>query len=1675
MIKRLLFVCLLMLVFMGLKAQPYGNEWINYSQNYYKIKITKNGIYHIDSATLAAAGIFSIDPHRFQIFNKGTQQYIFVKGEGDNVFNANDYIEFYAEANDGTLDSALYKNTSFIPNPYYSLVNDTAIYYLTWNLSGPANRMVTVTDTTAFSSYTPDNYFFKEEIQSFHSGYYDGETDVVGGTDARYTRSEGWFDGSVINVGGTQTYSINTAKTYTSGPSPLVTIVAIGASKNIQVLPNPDHHLKIEFQGSGGYQLFKDTLFKGYESNRFIDNTIISASALGNSITNFKFTSLADPGFTSNRTAVSYITIKYPHTFDLEGSTGFLFYLPYNGSTKSYLNISNFNASGAVHIYDLTAHNRIDVAPSGSNFKTLLPTSGSEKKCFITSDGNITNITSVQAVTPSAKFTDYSLFSADSAFIIVTHKSVMSSAITYKNYRSSITGGSHNVAFADIDELYDQFAFGIVKSPLSIRGFADYLLDTYPTPPQNLFLIGKSIHLSSCRQNATNYAKCLVPSFGNPSSDNLITAGLNGTQIEPAISTGRLAAKNNFDIDSYYDKVVTYESNPPAEWMKEVLHFGGGDNTGLQSMIKNYLNAYEVIIEDTSFGGHVTPFFKTNSLPMQINTSDSIQDIIDNGVSLMTFFGHASGTSFDQSLNDINTYNPGGHYPFMIANGCYTGDIHSTGTGTSEEYVLTPQKGMIGYLATVGLGVPDALNDFTNEFYMQLSRLNYGKSVGYEIKKTIHNIEPLALFGSQDPLVRAVCYEMTLHGDPSIIINAHKKPDYKITNNDVYFDMITIPGYVNVFVIRTNIGKATHDSITTEIQRIFPNGDTTSYSIRNASPFFKDTLVFTIPIDETRGIGLNKLKITLDSRFKVDELNENNNSTNPYVDLLIIGSGLIPVYPYEFAIIPTDTITLKASTANPFALAKNYRFEIDTTDTFNSPFLKTTIINAPGGVVTWKLNTLPYPAITFTDSTVYYWRVSPDSISPASGYVWRESSFQYINNKRGWEQAHFFQYKNDGYQLTKFNRPQRKFDFVNDVKNIICNNGIVPALPWEQVYFSVNGANAFTSAWAAPSPSFIFAVFNPASGNPMLNVPQGGGQGLFGSITGNPLYNTPEKAFEFIEGDSTSRSKMKNFILNDIPNGSYVLAYTSQHHSISTYESSVISAFGTIGGAQLNVPSSRPYILWGKKGGGIGDSKELVGSSVNSIIQLDTSITTNWNEGYIASPVIGPASSWGSFHWRQTTLDGASTKDTIFVRIIGIKANGQEITRANFPKDSMDVLDLANYVDADSFPTIRLIAFMKDDSLHTPPQMKRWQVIYAPVPEAAINPPLGYSISNDNVQEGDNITFQLPIQNISDIPFTQDSLLVTYWIEDVNRLNHPLPSKLKKKPFNPGEVIMDTINLNTATYKGSNALWVEVNPINQTRSQLEQYHFNNIIRIPFNVAADKINPLLDVTFDGVHILNNDIVSAKPNILIKLKDENQFLALNDTSDFKLFIQTPSNSVAQRIYFSTILTFIPAVLPNNSCKINYTPAYSQDGTYQLIVQAKDKSGNQSGAIDYKISFEIINKASITEVMNYPNPFSTATHFVFTLTGSEQPSNFKIQIMTITGKVVREIFQDEIGAIHVGRNITDYAWDGRDEFGDRLANGVYLYRVITKLNGEDIEKRQTDADQYFKKGWGKMYLMR
>ncbi|MEO6906192.1 MAG: hypothetical protein ABI148_07510, partial [Ginsengibacter sp.] len=249
----------------------------------------------------------------------------------------------------------------------------------------------------------------------------------------------------------------------------------------------------------------------------------------------------------------------------------------------------------------------------------------------------------------------------------------------------------------------------------------------------------------------------------------------------------------------------------------------------------------------------------------------------------------------------------------------------------------------------------------------------------------------------------------------------------------------------------------------------------------------------------------------------------------------------------------------------------------------------------------------------------------------------------------------------------------------------------------------------------------------------------------------------------------------------------------------------------------------------------------------------------------------------------------------------------------------------------------------------------------------------------------------------------------------------------------------------------------------------------------FYVQSDQYNPTMDITFDGVHILNRDIVSARPHILIKLKDDNKSLALNDTSLLKVQIKSPDGSLRTYHFDNDTMRFTPANLATgeNTASIDLAPALpGENAEYELIVSGKDVAGNTAGNLDYHIDFRVISKPMISNLMNYPNPFTTSTAFVFTVTGSQIPQNMRIQILTVTGKIIREITQDELGPLHVGRNITDFKWDGTDMYGQKVANGVYLYRVLTNLNSKSMDKFKDEGDntdKYFTKGYGKMYFMR
>jgi hypothetical protein len=325
--------------------------------------------------------------------------------------------------------------------------------------------------------------------------------------------------------------------------------------------------------------------------------------------------------------------------------------------------------------------------------------------------------------------------------------------------------------------------------------------------------------------------------------------------------------------------------------------------------------------------------------------------------------------------------------------------------------------------------------------------------------------------------------------------------------------------------------------------------------------------------------------------------------------------------------------------------------------------------------------------------------------------------------------------------------------------------------------------------------------------------------------------------------------------------------------------------------------------------------------------------------------------------------------------------------------------------------------------------------------------------------------------NLGTVAF-QDSLLVEYETKNQATGVRDLRTRKIAAPA-VGDSTAFSLTLTTKGKVGTNDFGIRVNP----RVEPEQYYDNNQAEYSslFEVKADRTNPVIDVAIDGRHILDGEIVSSSPQIFFQIRDENKLLLKTDTTGVNLFLKYPGASDFQRIAFSRAdVTWQPAT-SSSGFNATFAPSGLPDGVFTLKIEATDASGNTAGGEPYQIRFEIISESTMSNFYPYPNPFSTSTRFVFTLTGNEIPDQIKIQIMTVSGRVVREIGEEEMGPIHIGNNMTEFAWDGRDEFGDRLANGVYLYRVIARINGQPVKLRGTAGDKGFEKGYGKIYLLR
>jgi len=219
-----------------------------------------------------------------------------------------------------------------------------------------------------------------------------------------------------------------------------------------------------------------------------------------------------------------------------------------------------------------------------------------------------------------------------------------------------------------------------------------------------------------------------------------------------------------------------------------------------------------------------------------------------------------------------------------------------------------------------------------------------------------------------------------------------------------------------------------------------------------------------------------------------------------------------------------------------------------------------------------------------------------------------------------------------------------------------------------------------------------------------------------------------------------------------------------------------------------------------------------------------------------------------------------------------------------------------------------------------------------------------------------------------------------------------------------------------------------------------------------NATADNIGPRVRLYMNDETFVNGGITNESPFLLALLEDENgintasgighDIIGILDGDESKPYIMND--------YYETELD------DYTKGRVYFPYRNLAPGLHTITFKAWDVYNNPISA---EIQFVVMGDETITldNVLNYPNPFVNYTEFWFSHNRPFEPLEVQVQVMTITGKIVWTKNQTVTTDGFLSREIT---WDGKDDFGDRIGKGVYIYKLtvkstLTNKKAEKIEK--------------------
>ena len=211
--------------------------------------------------------------------------------------------------------------------------------------------------------------------------------------------------------------------------------------------------------------------------------------------------------------------------------------------------------------------------------------------------------------------------------------------------------------------------------------------------------------------------------------------------------------------------------------------------------------------------------------------------------------------------------------------------------------------------------------------------------------------------------------------------------------------------------------------------------------------------------------------------------------------------------------------------------------------------------------------------------------------------------------------------------------------------------------------------------------------------------------------------------------------------------------------------------------------------------------------------------------------------------------------------------------------------------------------------------------------------------------------------------------------------------------------------------------------------------------------ADDQAPRVEVFMNTEDFVAGGVVDPDATLLVKLADENGINVAGNSigHDLEAWLDgdTRKSFLLNDFYEAAADDFTQG-------QVRFPLFDLEPGVHQIRVRAWDVANNSGeGTTEFIVAAD--GATALERVLNYPNPFTDRTCFQFDHNLVGEDLDVIVEIYTISGRLVKSLRTFLPAADGALRQDDCIAWDGRDDYGDQLARGVYLYRVRVRSQSD------------------------